>query len=452
MKTYNNSCILATPSPNVFYDYAMQFKNAYVFAVRAGADNEFLDPNKFYNLDNILSDEELNLIRYNQASVENHPDWLKMLKKANNRVLFQKQSTLTQELKLKYNLNILNNELETQEYLENKVNFRKLIRQYSFCPKTQTISKENLLQKTYQEYQFNKFVIQGDCTSGGNGTYFIFSELDYNLTLDKIKEEEYREYIVTEYIKGETMAAIGINYGNETVVTSPYNQIIGNRNLVLGEISNLDINGKFMGNSIPNKHILSNKIIEYIQIIGDILNKQFNYKGIFGIDFIITENQEIKIIECNPRIMGAFPVIDMFYSNVGIPSPLSLHIKEFIGENDLDYKYIQKLYINRDSCSISQIIFFIDKNLFVDKILPQQNIKPGLYNILGDEIIKQSNSLKFENKNKNEFIVSEIPISLTKLGKRERVVRIIFSWEYNDKDHNTQKIINWIKEDFILQE
>jgi predicted ATP-grasp superfamily ATP-dependent carboligase len=451
MKKISDGIILATPSPNVFYDYAMQFNNAYVFSIRGGADNEFLDSNKFYNLDNILSDEELNLIRYNQASVENHPDWLKMLKKANNRVLFQKQSTLTQELKLKYNLNILNNELETQEYLENKVNFRKLIRQYSFCPKTQTISKENLLQKTYQEYQFNKFVIQGDCTSGGNGTYFIFSELDYNLTLDKIKEEEYREYIVTEYIKGETMAAIGINYGNETVVTSPYNQIIGNRNLVLGEISNLDINGKFMGNSIPNKHILSNKTIEYIQIIGDILNKQFNYKGIFGIDFIITENQEIKIIECNPRIMGAFPVIDMFYSNVGIPSPLSLHIKEFIGENDLDYKYIQKLYINRDSCSMSQIIFFIDKNLYTDKILPKQSIKPGLYNISEDKVVRQSNSLKFENKNQNEFIVSAISNNFTKLGKRQRFSRITLSWEFN-KEENTQKVIKWIKKGIILPE
>ena len=158
MKECNNAIILATPSPNVFYDYAMQFNNAYVFSVRAGADNEFLESNKFYNLDNILSDEELNLIRYNQASVENHPDWLLILKKTNNRVLFQKQSELTQELKLKYNLNILNNELETQEYLENKVNFRKLIEQYNFCPSTQIISKESLLQKTYKEYIRHKIV------------------------------------------------------------------------------------------------------------------------------------------------------------------------------------------------------------------------------------------------------------------------------------------------------
>lgn len=452
MKECNNAIILATPSPNVFYDYSMQFNNAYVFSVRAGADNEFLESNKFYNLDNILSDEELNLIRYNQASVENHPDWLPILKKTNNRVLFQKQSELTQELKLKYNLNILNNELETQEYLENKVNFRKLIEQYNFCPSTQIISKESLLQKTYKEYKFNKFVIQGDCTSGGNGTYFIFSESDYNLTLDKIKYEEYKEYIVTEYIEGETMGVIGINYGNGTIVTSPYSQIIGNKNLVLGESSNLDINGKFMGNSIPNKHILYNKIMGYIQIIGGILNKQFGYKGIFGIDFLITKNQEIKIIECNPRITGAFPIIDMFYSNVGILSPLSLHIKEFVGENDLDYRDIQKLYIDRDSFSMSQIILFMDKNLYTDKILPQQNIKPGLYNISGDKVIRQSNSLKFENKNKSEFILSEIPINLTKLGKRERIARIIFSWEYNNKDNNTQKIINWIKEGFILPE
>lgn len=452
MKNTINRIILAAPSPNVFYDYAMQFNNAYIFSVRAGADNEFLESNKFYNLDNILSDEELNLISYNQASIENHPDWISILKKVNNRVLFQKQSDLTQELKLRYNLNILNNELEIQEYLENKVNFRKLIEKYNFCPSTQIMSKEILLQKTYQEFKFNKFVIQGDCTSGGNGTYFIFSESDYSSTLDKIKYEEYREYIVTEYIEGETMGVIGINYGNGTIVTLPYNQIIGNKNLVLGEVSSLDINGKFMGNSITNKHILSNKIIEYIQIIGGILNKQFGYKGIFGIDFLITKDQEIKIIECNPRITGAFPIIDMFYSNVGILSPLSLHIKEFIGENKLNYRYIQKLYIDRDSFSMSQIILFIDKNLYVDKILPHQNIKPGLYNISGDKVIRQSNSLKFENKNQNEFIVSEIPISLTKLGKRERMARIIFSWEYNGKDHNIQKIINWIKEDFILPE
>ncbi|MEY3470660.1 MAG: hypothetical protein RLZZ223_10, partial [Candidatus Parcubacteria bacterium] len=58
MKNTIDSITLAAPSPNVFYDYAMQFNNAYIFSVRAGADNEFLESNQFYNLDNILSDEE----------------------------------------------------------------------------------------------------------------------------------------------------------------------------------------------------------------------------------------------------------------------------------------------------------------------------------------------------------------------------------------------------------
>ncbi len=449
MKNINHDVILASSSPNIFYDYAMKNKSCYVFSVIGGADNQFLDPDIFYNLDNHLSDEELNLIRYNQANVENHPDWMQMLKKVDNRVLFQKQSELTQELKLKYNLNILNNDLETQEYLENKVNFRKLIEQYTFCPKTKVLTREQLLQTNYKDYEVEEFVIQGDCTSGGNGTYFIFSELDYNSILSKIKDEGYQKYIVTEYIKGKTMAIIGINYGNGTVVTSPYNQIIGDKNLVLGEASNTDINGKFMGNSIPNKHILYDKVIEYIQIIGSVLNKEFRYKGIFGIDFIITEKQEIKIIECNPRITAAFPIIDMFYSQVNIPSPLSLHIKEFVGENNLDYKDIQTLYVTRDSFSISQMVFFIDKNLLKGKVFPKQSIQPGLYYILENKILRQSNSLEFEHKNKNEFIVSQMPMNFTQLGNRERVVRVILSWEYID-DLRTQKVVDWIRENIVL--
>lgn len=449
MKDIHHDVILASPSPNIFYDYAMKNNNCYVFSVIGGADNQFLDPDRFYNLDNILSDEKLNLLQYNQASIENHPNWIKMLKKVDNRVVFQKQSKLTQELKIKYSLNILNNELENQEYLENKVNFRKLIKEYTFCPKTQVLEKDKLLQKKYQEYGLSEFVIQGDCTSGGNGTYFIFSELDYNVILSKIKGENYQQYIVTEYIKGAIMAVIAVNYGTGTVVTTPYSQIMGDKNLVLGETSTIDINGKFMGNSIPNKHILYNKVIEYVQTIGSILKKEFGYKGIFGIDFIITKNQEIKIIECNPRVTAAFPIVDMFYSDESIPSPLSLHIKEFIGENNLEYKEIQDLYIDRDSFSISQIIFFIDKNLLKGKVFPKQNIQPGLYYILENKILRQSNSLKFEHKNENEFIVSQTPMNFTQLGKMERVARVILSWEYRN-DLKTQQVIQWIRKNIIL--
>ena len=126
-----------------------------------------------------------------------------------------------------------------------------------------------------------------------------------------------------------------------------------------------------------------------------------------------------------------------------------MHIKEFVGENNLDYKDIQTLYVTRDSFSISQMVFFIDKNLLKGKVFPKQSIQPGLYYILENKILRQSNSLEFEHKNKNEFIVSQMPMNFTQLGNRERVVRVILSWEYID-DLRTQKVVDWIRENIVL--
>lgn len=450
MKSYDPSIILAAPSPNVFFDYGFTHKNAKVLAIRGGADTRLLNTDIFYSLDTEISDHDLVQIRYNQASVKFHPKWEALLEKSQRRVLFQKQSKLTEELQKKYQLVILNNPRETQEYLEDKTNFRELLKEYDCIPQTEILLKGELLVKKYHELPFKKSVIQGDNTSGGRGTHFVLEEEDFIDSIARIQTEEYQRYIITEYIEGQTMGVIGVNYGEGTVVSIPYEQIIGDERLYLTPFEPHKIKGKFSGNSIPSNHYLYQKIINTVQEIGELFRKNFSYKGIFGLDLIITENNEVKVIECNPRITGAFPVIDMYYSAYGIKPPLQLHIEAFCQVNISGWEEIQNQYIAREGWGLSQAIFMIDKSNVHDRLFPTSNLQPGKYEIRKGVITFKEATLQLDQSDNQCFVVCEVPQEGTKMGKRERVARLIMSWEYEKEKKLTQEVIDWVKTNLRL--
>jgi len=55
------------------------------------------------------------------------------------------------------------------------------------------------------------------------------------------------------------------------------------------------------------------------------------YKGIFGLDFVLDEKtNKLYIIECNPRLLGSFPTLNMVQLLNNEPLILAFHILEFL--------------------------------------------------------------------------------------------------------------------------
>jgi len=75
--------------------------------------------------------------------------------------------------------------------------------------------------------------------------------------------------------------------------------------------------------------------------------KPLNYRGFFGLDFLITGN-EVYLLECNPRLTASFA----FYSEMELKNNLTplfyFHLAEFINlDYQIDLKTEQKRFYNR---------------------------------------------------------------------------------------------------------
>lgn len=90
--------------------------------------------------------------------------------------------------------------------------------------------------------------------------------------------------------------------------------------------------------------------IEIIEEIKNLTNtfakilKILNYKGFFGLDFFITENQ-VFILECNPRITASFDLYTQIEANHNINPLFLFHLSQFLPINlDIDLEQENKRF------------------------------------------------------------------------------------------------------------
>lgn len=151
--------------------------------------------------------------------------------------------------------------------------------------------------------QNNKFVIQQDISSGGNGTYIVTKD-NYKTVYNSLPE--YCYYIVSPYLDTKFTMNNHIFISNSDIIISP------------ASISNFSF--------YDNKQIFSGAKFTYlsrelIHIIQPNLTKigkklqQVGYRGVCGIDYIITKDYKFYFIEINTRFQGSSFVLNFYFSN-----------------------------------------------------------------------------------------------------------------------------------------
>ena len=75
------------------------------------------------------------------------------------------------------------------------------------------------------------------------------------------------------------------------------------------------------------------KIFELTERLGNFMYKEYNYRGVFGLDFVIdVDTNEVFLMEINPRITGSCALSFQVYRSQGCKFPLFLfHCLEFTG-------------------------------------------------------------------------------------------------------------------------
>ena len=222
-------------------------------------------------------------------------------------------------------LNFINDKFAIRDYFKN--NYDMPLLEYEY-----------INYKDYDElvkrYNTKKFVLQEKNGAGGSTTYYVKNKEEYN------KINNNNKCCISKYIKN-TPLNITLIISKKDIIYLPISvqliKIINNKFKYVGGdfayTNNLDIN-------------LIDTINKYSSIIGLDLQKQ-GYRGVLGIDYILSENK-IYFMEINPRFQSSSFLISeclfkYYNTTVAELNYLSLNNKPL---PKIDIRRINKSFLN----------------------------------------------------------------------------------------------------------
>jgi predicted ATP-grasp superfamily ATP-dependent carboligase len=210
-------------------------------------------------------------------------------------------------------------------FLEDKNQF------FKFCQKnnlsTIPTNIDNFTQSNFLKYQKkygSKLVLQSHFGWAGNNTFSADS-------WDKIKDSFPQNTLVkfSPFIKGYSLINNCCLSPTGLVQSPPALQLTGIKTLTDNPFATA-------GRQWPSMAPL--KIIQKVQQITSNFSQKItklNYLGFFGLDFLIDQNEQVYLLECNPRLTASFS----FYTQIEIQKnlfPLFLfHLSQFIKVNPI---------------------------------------------------------------------------------------------------------------------
>jgi hypothetical protein len=167
----------------------------------------------------------------------------------------------------------------------------------------------------------SKFVVQSIVGSGGEGTIIVDSD-DINSRMPLIPGDE---LIVSPFIEGIPINVHAVIGERDTALFQPSIQIIelDNRGKPL-------YRGGDFGASLDIEPSLAETISETSKRIAHRL-RVAGYRGIFGIDFIISD-MALIFIEINPRFQASSFILNTHLRDHGLPTLHELQRRAFLGE------------------------------------------------------------------------------------------------------------------------
>jgi hypothetical protein len=210
------------------------------------------------------------------------------------------------------------------------------------------------------EQKYGWFMLQDEESSGSKGTYAIKNLQDY---VEAVKSQ----VCITKY---------GIFNGGiqRQLIDSAY---LGNSDL---EGANKWCGGE-VGDNYPD--IVNHQTQEIASVVGSELSSH-GYKGIFGVDLIITPDNEVYSIEINARLTGYSHIIsDLQMKNGKIPFML-LHALEL---GNIEYNVTDSEALPSNNRYRKPASLLILNNPLDESLELKQNIRPGIYQQVGDKVV-----------------------------------------------------------------
>lgn len=231
--------------------------------------------------------------------------------------------------------------------------------------------------------QFGSFVLQDEESSGSKGTYVIHNHDDYVDAIRALKKfSRGRTIVASKFVKGEVSSI--------QVCITKYGVFSGGiqRQLVDSKhLCNPSIEGatRWCGGEVGTDYpdIVQHQSQEIATVVGSELASH-GYKGIFGVDLIVTPENEVYAIEINARLTGYSHIIsDMQLHENKIPFML-LHALE-LGNFNYEVNDLEALPSNGGRYQ-KPVSLLIVNNPLDEEYEIKEHIKPGVYRFRGGKL------------------------------------------------------------------
>lgn len=317
---------------------------------------------------------------------------------------------------------------------ENKIKFRKILEELGVPVPPGEIKK--IIELNYNQ-SANKyglpFVVQHPTRGGGKGTFFVRNQNDFNNALYRLKNKQNDEgedvaekptadVIVAKFIKGSSPSITGCVTRHGILSTSLQYQILDISELYNSEKGS----GLFCGHDWSSSNF-SKKVLQQaytaVEVTGQYF-KKWNYKGIFGLDFVLDEkDKQLYVVEANPRMLGTFPTLSMTQILNNEPPIVAFHLLEY---SNLDYQ-IDLKQINQLMRQKKEGAHLFLHNLSHSWARNHNIVAPGVYKLNKNNLKYLRPGYKLQHlKTQDEFLITEgVPFKNTYFSPNRRLCRIL---------------------------
>lgn len=351
-------------------------------------------------------------------------------------ILVYKPSEKMEEIVKENNWKLIANSTDFgKNTLENKSKFREILKNIGVPPSP---GKTTSVQQLHYGRLMNKYglplVMQHPTRGGGKGTFFINNKQDFDNALEKITSSKPAEnVIISQYIDGPSPSTTGCATKGGILSVNLQHQLLDIPQLYQSDKgAGLFCGHDWSASDFPEE--INRQANEYTEKVGQYLRKQ-GYKGIFGLDFVLDKRKkQLYVTECNPRLLGSYPVMNMVQMLNQEPLLLAFHVLEFL---NIDYS-IDPARINdqlRQKKTGAQMILH---NLTERQTKNHAEVAPGVYELKNSRLHYKRAGYDLEHlKNKEEFLITDgVPFKKTRLNPQQRICRLLtMDQVMDDSDH-----------------
>ncbi len=323
-------------------------------------------------------------------------------------IIVFKNTSQIQEFCLKNNWQLLNPDYDLSYLLERKIT------QYDYFagnglpyPKTIISKFEDLSFQDIKNELSVPFIVQYNVSHTGEGTSKIESEEEYINLQTKFPK---RIVKFSEYLEGDiyTINACVMPDGKVLCGKISY-QITGIENLTTHEFATVGNDWQIGGILQDN---IKNKIEELANRVGS-LSHQAGWRGLLGIDFIVSDNR-VYVIEINARQAISASFETDLAGQMGKTGPLIWHIEALLGETMGEADY---------DINLQQSQIFIRKKDTADKIFSNIGAVCGVYNLKEGRIISSTYKYDIEMYDNCVFVFS-VGYGINQVKPADEIYRI----------------------------